>query len=70
MDGDETTESSEVTGAQLDNDGNAFVIAIGTVYLFGLWMKESANRYSFQAAMNASRPVVTRPGAISGSNTL
>ena len=46
------------------------VIATGTVYLPGLWMNETANRYSFQAAMKASRPVVTSPGAISGSSTL
>src|SRR4029079_5166739 len=46
------------------------VIASGTVYLAGSWMNESANRYSFQAEMNASSPVVTRPGRISGSSTL
>ena len=46
------------------------VIANGTVYLSGSWMNESAKRYSFQAEMNASNPVVTRPGRISGSSTL
>ena len=39
------------------------VIASGTVYLSGSWMKDRANRYSFQAEMNASSPVVTRPGS-------
>ena len=44
-------------------------IATGTVYLSGVWVNESAKRNSFQAAMKARRPVVTRPGATSGSST-
>src|SRR6185503_11910026 len=41
----------------------------GTVRSLLVSVKVSANRNSFHAAMNASRPVVTRAGHISGMNT-
>ena len=44
-------------------------IATGTVRMSLVKVKVSANRNSFQAAMNASRPVVTSAGPISGMNT-
>ena len=46
------------------------VIATVTVCLSGVSVKESAKRNSCQAAMKASSPAVTRPGATSGSITL
>ncbi len=42
-------------------------ITTGTVRL--VLVKVRANRYSFQALMNASRPVVTRAGIMTGNST-
>src|SRR5690625_4227042 len=45
-------------------------MATGTVRAAGsMLVNVSANRYSFHAWMNASRPVVTSAGAVSGSST-
>src|SRR5260221_14763014 len=46
-------------------------IATVTVCTDGLvTVNDEANRYSFQAAMKASSPVVTRAGVVSGSHTI
>ncbi len=42
-------------------------IATGTVRWSGVCVNDSANRNPFQAAINASKPVVTRPGIASGT---
>src|SRR5690242_9555833 len=44
-------------------------IATGTVRFSGVSVNVSANRNSFHAATNASSPVLTSAGAITGANT-
>jgi hypothetical protein len=46
-------------------------MATGTVRAWGsIEVKVRAKSYSFQAAINASRPVVTRAGMVSGSRIM